>query len=84
MISQSKAQKAGIGINYKPGSNNMIATRHRQPVLWGYSKEAGIWELVRMTPVQSVESNLVFYSAGDDEAMHLGHRRTCHTSVSTL
>lgn len=32
----------------------------------------------------SEESNIVFYSAGDDESMKLEHRRTYHTSVSTL
>lgn len=49
LISQSKAPKAEISIKYKPGSTNILATLHGNPVLWGDSKEAVISELVRMT-----------------------------------
>lgn len=84
LVAMGKAQRAGVNINFPAGSTKFMATHQGKLVMIGDSATTGITELTDMAPVHIGQPAVTFFSAGENDAMQLAHRRTCHTSVSTL
>lgn len=84
LVALSKAQRGGMKIEFEPYSTKMIGTYQGSTMMIADSKQIGITELVGMKTVRTGKTPVVFFNAGDDDAMKLAHRRTCHTAVDTL
>lgn len=84
LVSLAKAQRAGVEFTFKGGGTKMEGTYKGRVVLQGDSQERGISELLNMVPVTIGKPDVSFFNAGEDDAMNLAHRRTCHTAVDTL
>ena len=84
LIPLTLAQQRGLDVRYKGGGTNMVATYKGKVAMIGDSKETNISELTGSAAVSSRWSDIAFFNPGKDYAMKLMHRRTCHTSMSTL
>lgn len=84
LISLPVACRAGININFEDYTAKFQAMYNGRKVMVGDCNETGITELTGMSSAKKHNSNVLLFTAGDDDDMELAHRRTCHTSVSTL
>lgn len=84
LVSLTKAQRIGVDIMYKGGGSKMIATYKGEAVMHGDSENTGISELVGMKRASIGRADVAFFNAGENDAMKMAHRRTCHTAVGTL
>lgn len=84
LISFAKAQQAGVNFNFEGGSTVMTATQKGKLLMKGDSRKFGIVEISDLQPVVKGVHQIIFFNAGENDAMELAHRRTCHTAVGTL
>ena len=84
LVSLSKAQRKGVDVLFKGGGTKLFAKYKSEIIMIGDSKTTGISELCGMEPTMEETNGISMYNAGNDDGMRLAHRRTCHTSVSTL
>lgn len=84
LVSLSKAQEAGVAIEYPPATTKMIAKYNGQVIMVCSRKERILFELSGMRASKSDESDAVMFSAGKGDDIKLMHRRTCRTGTKTL
>ncbi len=84
LVSLTEAQNIVVETLFKGGGSKTVAMYKGRTVMHGDSKETGISELTGMNTTSRERQNIEFSNRGEDEAMKLAHRRTCHTAVSAL
>lgn len=84
LVSMTIAQQARITIVMEAWSTKMKGPYKGQTVFVRDSSSFGICELTKMKPASSGTPSMSFFDDGEDDAMQLAYRRTCHTAVSTL
>ena len=84
LMSLSKAQAAGIRVEYPPNTIKMIAKKNGCVVMIGSRKEHNICELTGMKASNGNSLEHALFTAGKDDSMTLMHKRMCHSGVSVL
>lgn len=84
LVELACAQRAVVTMAFEPGSTRTKAMKIGRVVMIGDSANMDKTELTGLRLVRSASTNIAFYSAGEDDATELAHRRTCHTCVRTL
>lgn len=75
LISLSKAQAAGIGIEYLPNSTKMIAKKKGGAVLIGPRKKQKICEIIGAKASKRKAPIHVLFTAKKDDSMTLMHKK---------
>lgn len=84
LISQSMVQKAGVKIDYPPGTTNMIAKLNDEVIMFGTSQR-GICELPGIKSVSHTgQTSRVFFNSGNTHSLQLMYRRMGYTNIGTL
>lgn len=84
LMSLSKAQEAGITIEYPACSEDMIAKRNGKVVTVGSRVNHNVSELSGLHAAANGQLENVFFKAGERDKMKLMHKRTCHKGVNKL
>jgi len=84
LVSLSRAQEAGLSIEYPGGSTRMTAKHGDKIVMVECQKHYSICELIWIVASVSDARGDSFFNTGSCNDMKVMHRRACHTGVQTL